>query len=182
MTNQELQALKYPIGGLSFPKEISTAMMQEWIDNIASFPNQIKTAIEGLNEAELNWIYRPDGWTIKQVIHHCADSHMNAFIRFKLALTEEIPTIKPYLEASWAQLADTTEVEVDHSVRLLEALHYRWAVLLKSMTEEDFQRKFHHPELKRDLRLQSNLCLYSWHCQHHLAHVKQAKAHKGQFL
>lgn len=122
--------------------------------------------------------YRPEGWTIRQVVHHCADSHSNAFTRFKLALTEENPSIKPYKENLWAELPDVTTAPVDWSLKIIANIHKRWVVLLKSMSIADFERTYFHPESNRVWKLFEVLALYAWHCNHHLAHVKQAKKMK----
>lgn len=177
----DLEALRYPIGKLHVPKEVSQKQMSEWINDIDSFPSNIKELTEDLSEEQLRWKYRPEGWSIHQVVHHTADSHMNAFVRFKLTLTEEIPTIKPYFEDRWAELADTTKAPISDSVSLLTGLHSRWARLLKSMNEEDFKKKLFHPEQGRELPLTFMLGLYAWHCRHHTAHIEQALEYEGQF-
>ena len=119
--------------------------------------------------------YRPEVWTIRQVVHHCADSHMNSFIRFKQTLTEDVPTIKPYEENIWAELEDSKNLDVNISVNLLFALHQRWVVLLNSFVESDWDKKFCHPETNQFIDLKTNLAIYAWHCSHHLAHVQQSK-------
>jgi uncharacterized damage-inducible protein DinB len=126
--------------------------------------------VEGLSEEQLNTPYRPGGWTVRQVVHHLPDSHMNSYVRFKLALTEDAPTIKPYDEALWANLADSSTTPLETSLALLDALHVRWVRLLKSMTDADFMREFRHPESGL-IRLDQNLALYAWHGKHHVAHI-----------
>ena len=140
--------LQYPIGRFSFPESTTAAQRQAWIREIARTPRDLRAAVAGLSEEQLDTPYRPGGWTVRQVVHHVPDSHMNAFIRFKLALTEDQPTIKPYDEARWAVLPDAT-LPVEPSLDLLEALHLRWVRLLESMSERDYQRTFVHPESGR---------------------------------
>ncbi|MES2575521.1 MAG: putative metal-dependent hydrolase [Bacteroidota bacterium] len=176
-----LEKLKFPIGQFQKPETISQNDLDSWINNIESFPSRIKNLTENLSVKELNWIYRPQGWNIKQVVHHCADSHMNSLIRFKLALTEDIPTIKPYEEQLWAELADGNSDDIYPSLQLIEGLHKRWVVLLKSFSEEELKRQFIHPANNKISSLAETIGTYAWHCNHHLAHIEQALANKGQF-
>jgi len=175
-TSIELETIRYPIGKLSVPKEISEEQISEWIDDIAEFPVHVRQLTENLSDEVLDWKYRPDSWTIRQVVHHVADSHMNSIIRFKLALTEEVPIIKPYYEEMWADLVDS-EAPISISLSLLDGLHARWTILLKSLSEDDFNRKLFHPEQGRKLTLTYMLGLYEWHCRHHLAHVQLNMLH-----
>lgn len=174
----DLETLRYPIGKLNIPKDVTPKQISQWIDDVTLFPSNIKKLTQDLSEEKLQWKYRPEGWTIRQVVHHCADSHMNAFIRFKLTLTEDTPTIKTYFEDRWAELEDS-KAPISISLSLLDGLHARWASLLKSMSEDDFKRKLFHPEQGRELSLTFMLGLYAWHCNHHLAHIKQALEHEG---
>lgn len=146
-------------------------MLNGFIADIESFPVRLRNAVENLTEVQLDTPYREDGWTIRQVVHHCADSHMNSQIRYKLALTEENPTIKPYYEDRWAELADSKEFPVEVSLKLIESIHQRWVHLLRSMKEEDFKRTFFHPEHNRSVSLGETTALYAWHSNHHLAHI-----------
>lgn len=175
------EKLRFPIGKFNVPEFISESDTQQWISEIESFSNRIYDLTHSLSVDQLNWNYRPNGWTIKQVIHHCADSHMNSLIRFKLALTEEIPTIKPYEESKWAELIDGLDYDISASLKIIEGVHYRWTILLKNFTNDDFSRRFIHPESKKIYRLDEAIGLYAWHCNHHLAHIHQAINHKGQF-
>ncbi len=181
MDDQSLYNLRYPIGKFQRTESIDHSHIDSWIKIIEEFPAKLKSEVEGLDENALNMIYRPGGWTIRQVIHHCADSHMNSFMRFKLALTEETPTIKPYFEDRWATLVDASDAPVSWSLLLLEGLHRRWVMLLKSLTDEDLDKTFIHPEHGRHISLKQNIDLYAWHCKHHLAHIQQAKRLKGKF-
>lgn len=172
MQNEEL--LKYPIGKFIKPETISENQLKSWISEIENFPNRIKILTENLSIENLSWEYRKTGWSIKQVVHHCADSHMNSFIRFKLALTEENPTIKPYQEQLWAAMEDGFDDDVSPCISILEGIHKRWILFLKSLNYNKFNRTFYHPESKQNVSLTETTGLYAWHCNHHLAHIKQA--------
>ncbi|MFP4341252.1 MAG: YfiT family bacillithiol transferase [Cyclobacteriaceae bacterium] len=172
--------LRYPIGKFKLSEAVTETHMQTWMKEIADFPEQLKTEVYGLSDVQLAWPYRPEGWNISQVIHHCADSHMNCVIRFKLALTEEAPTIKPYFEGRWAQLPDMS-APVEWSLNLLEGLHLKWAYLLRQMSAEEYERTFVHPEHGKAFTLKEALGMYAWHSNHHLAHVRQAKQYRGTF-
>lgn len=169
-----LDELKYPVGKFVKPKFITKETIDSAISEIENFPNLVKAEIQNLDERDLQLRYRPEGWTISQVIHHCADSHINSYMRFKLALTENVPTIKPYDESLWAKLPDNNLSPLVY-LKLLEALHERWVFILKSLSEEDLNKEFIHPEQSEKISLKENILIYSWHCQHHLAHISQAK-------
>jgi uncharacterized damage-inducible protein DinB len=173
METQNLEKLKYPVGKFESPQTIDNQLLKQWIDTIAQFPNRVKAAVENLSEAQLDTPYRPGGWTIRQVVHHVADSHANAFIRFKLALTEDNPTIKPYAEDKWAELADA-KLPLEPSLQILSGVHQRWLVVLNAMTEADFACTYFHPESQKNFTLKEALGLYDWHSRHHLAHIFQA--------
>lgn len=179
--NIDIESLRYPIGKLNVPKEISQDQIAKWIDDIAEFPVNIRQLTENLSGEELDWKYRPEGWSIRQVVHHCADSHLNSMVRYKLALTEDTPSIKPYREDKWAELADTFDAPISASLSLLDGLHARWVALLKSMSPEDFEKKLFHPEHEKELSLQFMTGLYAWHCRHHTAHIKQALENQDLF-
>lgn len=170
--------LRYPIG----PLQLEVSPDPDWrparIAEIEETPARLRAAVAGLSAEQLDTPYRPDGWTVRQVVHHVPDSHANAYVRFKLALTEDSPTIKPYLEARWAELPDTAETPVEVSLALLEALHRRWVILLRGMSAEDFARPLHHPEKGR-LSLDQMLALYAWHGRHHVAHVTALRERMG---
>ena len=170
----DIERLKYPIGKFSKPETISEKDIKNWITDIEQFPNRLNKLVPYLSASELNYRYRPEGWTIKQIVHHCADSHMNSFMRFKLCLTEELPTIKTYQEAKWAELPDATEADISSSLRLLEGLHARWTVLLRSLDPSVLSKQYIHPEKAQPMDLANTIALYAWHCNHHLAHIKQA--------
>ena len=169
-----LEALKFPVGKFVRPETITKDIIESAISEIENFPNLVKAEIENLDENALKLKYRPEGWTISQVVHHCADSHINSYVRFKLALTENLPTIKPYEESLWAELPDS-KLSPFVSLKLLESLHERWVFILKSLSDDDLNREFIHPEQSEKISLKENILIYSWHCQHHLAHIRQAK-------
>ena len=169
---------RYPIGRFSPDPESTPATRTRHIEAIAGLPQKMRQAIAGLKDNQLNTPYREGGWTVRQVVHHVPDSHLNAYIRFKWAMTEENPTIKPYDETAWAALKDSELTPVDVSLNLLESLHARWAVLLRSLKSEDFQRKFVHPD-SGPHDLDWLLSLYSWHGNHHLAHITSLRERLG---
>jgi hypothetical protein len=179
MESTELTTLKFPIGKYERNNDPSKETLTEWINVIAELPEQIKELTLGLSSTQIKWVYRPDGWTIQQVVHHLADSHMNSFIRFKLALTEDTPTIKPYHEDRWAKLPDAIEVEIDASLDILKGVHQRWSVLLQSLKEEQLTRTLIHPEHVKKLTIKEMIGLYAWHSNHHRAHINQALKFKG---
>ena len=167
--------LRYPIGKFNKPLNITQETVDLWIDEIESFPERLEHAVKGMSEIELATPYRPDGWTIAQVVHHCADSNLNSYIRFKWAITEENPTIKPYYEERWAELEDGKSLDIKHSLALLKALHVRWTILLRSLTKSDYKRTFVHPDNNKTYRLDENIGIYAWHGNHHIAHVRLVK-------
>ena len=164
--------LKYPIGLYEKPAVISSEHLQQYITDLAKFPKRLRLAVEALPESMMDTPYRSGGWTVRQVVHHCADSHMNNFVRIKLALTEENPTIKPYYEDRWAELPDSLTMPVEPSLAMIEGIHQRWVMLLHSMRPSDFQKGFIHPEKNRLVPLDENTGIYAWHSNHHLAHVQ----------
>ena len=170
-----IEELKYPIGKFVKPDSYTPQVLHQYILDIELFPSRLRVEVETLTDDQLDTHYRPGGWTIRQVVHHCADSHMNSFVRFKLALTEDTPTIKPYFEDRWAVLADSKSMPVEPALKLLEGLHQRWVVVLKSLSEKDFEKKFVHPEREKEIRLNETLGIYAWHCHHHLAHITSLK-------
>jgi uncharacterized damage-inducible protein DinB len=164
---------RFPIGRFEFPRSVSAEQREEFLSRLASTPALLRAAVAGLSDAQLDTPYREGGWTIRQVVHHLPDSHMNSYIRFKLALTEDEPTIKPYDEAAWANLRDSAETPIGISLNLLESLHARWVTLLRALPEEEWYRTMRHP-VNGLLRLDQVLALYAWHGDHHIAHIKNA--------
>lgn len=179
MTPTELERLRYPIGPYQPPAEITADTLQSWIDQLASHPAALRQLVGGLNEAQLDTPYRPGGWTIRQVVHHLPDSHLNSYIRMKWALTEDKPLIKAYKEALWAALPDGRQAGVQLSLDLLQALHARWVWWLRAMDPADWLRSYVHPETKQEVRLDRHLGLYAWHCEHHYAHIAQLMKRNG---
>lgn len=170
--------LQYPIGRLTFDPNVTDEKRRAWIRQIAEAPGALRSAVAGLDAAQMDTPYRPGGWTVRQVLHHVPDSHMNAYIRFKLALTEDNPTIKPYDEAAWAAVADTARTDPEVSLRLLDALHSRWVVLLESLKPEDFARPLRHPE-SGPMTVDRLLQMYAWHGRHHVAHIVALRERSG---
>jgi len=166
--------LKYPIGKFQRPDTVTPEMRAAYIAAIAAAPELLREAVHSLNDEQLDTPYRPEGWTVRQVIHHVADSHMHSNIRMRFALTSLEPTIMPYEESVWAELPDARYLPVEVSLQLLESLHHRWVTLLKSLGDADFARAFRHPELGT-VRLDSNLALYAWHGRHHTAHITRLR-------
>jgi len=167
----DLEKLKYPIGQFVMPEVFDVHQVEIWISEIEALPEHIQKATENLSDEDLNLTYRPGGWTLRQVIHHIPDSHMNAYIRFKQAFTEEIPIIKPYHEELWAETHEAKTGGVLMSILLLSALHQRWVAFLKTLNMEDYQRKYIHPAQEIELSLANMLGMYAWHGKHHLAHI-----------
>jgi hypothetical protein len=161
---------RYPIGKVQLV-DYSEKERDAKIADILFLPRMLEYAVLNLDESQIQTPYREGGWTVHQLIHHLADSHMNAFIRFKLALTEENPVIKPYLEDKWSELADVSDVPINISITLLHALHHRWHRLLESMSVDDFRRTVFHPEKEKDITLWDMLLIYAWHGKHHVAHI-----------
>jgi hypothetical protein len=170
--------LRYPIGKY-ISQPFSEKTLGEWLIDIKNLPQHLENAILNLDEAQLNTQYRDEGWTVKQVVHHVADSHMNAYIRFKLGLTEDNPTIKPYDEAAWAEMIDTRNLPVNISLTILHAVHMRLHEILKNMSEADFGRTLFHPEHQKEMTLWYLLGLYAWHGRHHTAHIISVRERKG---
>jgi len=174
-----IESLKYPAGKLNIPVQISETKIQEYIATIEEFPERVATEIKNLTDVELlNYHYRTGGWNIKQVLNHCIDSHMNSFIRFKLVLTEDNPTIRPYDETAWAELPDSLLYGVSESIQLLHSIHKRWVFLLNNLTTEEFMKTFVHPDGYEVVSLKENLCIYAWHCENHFLHIANAKKFK----
>jgi hypothetical protein len=165
--NPELEDLRYPIGRFQKQDQYSADEIKSNIQIISALPSKFMNLLGGWDEEKLDTPYRPDGWTIRQLIHHVADSHMNAYIRFRLALTEDSPTIKPYMENLWAELPDAKSAQIDLSLQLMKYIHLRWVLLMNSMDEADLARTYVHPETGRIYPLSEVIALYAWHSEHH---------------
>ena len=172
-SDPKAEALRFPIGRFQLPTTISAADRARYIEEIAAAPAAMRAAVKGMSETKLNTPYRPGGWTIRQVVHHVPDSHMNAYIRMKLALTEDEPRITTYMEDLWAELPDSRVVPVETSLQLLESVQERWVALMRSMTDAQWQRAYMHPEQGR-FPLDRQAALYAWHGKHHVAHITRA--------
>ena len=170
--------LSYPIGRFDFGKPVVAEARPQLIAEIEAAPARFREAVRGLGDEQLDTPYRPGGWTVRQVVHHFADSHMNAYVRFRLALTENEPTIRPYDQKAWAELPDARTAPVEPSLQLIEGMHARWVRLLETLSDADFARTFRHPELGL-VRLDSNLALYAWHGRHHAAHIAGLRQRNG---
>jgi poly(3-hydroxyalkanoate) synthetase len=175
----DLEKLKYPVGKFQMPAAITRKNLENYFSVIADFPGKLEKEVIHLSDAQLDTPYRPGGWTVRQVVHHCADSHINSLTRLKLTLTEENPTVKPYFEERWAELSDGKIMPVSASLKMIEGIHARWVFLLRSLTDEQYKRSFIHPEHGKKFRLDENTALYAWHCDHHLAHITELKKREG---
>jgi len=169
---------RYPIGRFDRNIIVIKEMRNDFIKTIETLPEQLKREVESLSPQQLDTPYREDGWTVRQVVHHIPDSHINAYVRFKLALTEDNPQIKTYEEHLWAELPDTFNTPIDVSLKLLDSVHTRWAILLNTLSDKQFERTFQHPEWG-NITLSRTLALYAWHSKHHLAHIIELKKSMG---
>ena len=179
MEELDLEKLKFPIGKFEAPTTYTTEYISEKIEEIAAFPEKIKKETLHLNDEQLDTPYRPGGWTVRQVIHHCAESHMNCFIRIKWALTENNPVIKAYDETLWSELPDNLKMPILPTLNLLEGLHYRLAFIMKNLSEADLEKSFIHPENNSEYRIKQIIGTYAWHGNHHLAHITNLKKYKN---
>jgi len=174
-----IDELRYPLGKYYPPENITANQREEWLNTIIDLPTQMDAAAKNLNDEQLDCPYREGGWTVRQVVHHVADSHMNAYIRFKLAITEDNPTIKPYEEKDWAELNDSKNAPIENSLLIIKYLHRRWAQVIQQIKDAEWERTFYHPENKRTYTLAFALGLYAWHSQHHVAHITNLRKLKG---
>lgn len=170
--------LRYPIGEFKYEGPLTDDQRAAFIGELEETPARMRVAVAGLNDEQLDTPYRPGGWTVRQVVHHVPESHLNSYVRFKLAITEDEPTIKPYFEDRWAELDDARQAPIALSLDLLEALHGRWVWFLRSLKQADFQRTFRHPDLGI-VSVDKNIALYAWHGQHHVAHITSLRARMG---
>jgi uncharacterized damage-inducible protein DinB len=170
--------LQYPIGKYKKPEHIDAGQRERFIQEIAAVPKELRKSVEGLDDAQLNTPYREGGWTVRQVVHHLPDSHMNAYVRLKLALTKSEPLVKTYEEASWAELPDVKAVPIEVSLVLLDALHTRWIACLRGLAGDVFEKKFRHPALGL-MSINEQLALYAWHGKHHIAHITSLRQRMG---
>jgi hypothetical protein len=171
--------LRYPVEKFVMPASWNSADLLHWRTDLLELPHRLRTAVAGLDDAQLDTSYRNAGWTVRQTVQHLADSHMNAYCRFRLALTEETPTIKPYLEARWAELADARTLPIQPSLSILDGMHTRLLTLIDAMTRDQWWRAFVHPEHGRTMTLWQTASLYAWHSRHHVAHIADLRARMG---
>ena len=174
MKEESLEKLRYPIGKFDWDSDLSPKTLKEAIVKIEIFPLNLTKTVSSLDVKTLKHRYRPNGWTIAQVIHHLADSHMHSYLRFKHAILEDTPSIKDYEEAKWANLPDASTIEIDYSLNLIKALHFRWVYFLKELKFKDYKKSYFHRERNKYYPLDTTLLIYAWHCDHHLAHIKNA--------
>lgn len=174
-----MDTFQYPIGKFEPSETVDNEQREAWIKQLADTPAILRTVVRGFSEQQLDTPYRPGGWSVRQVVHHLPDSHMNSYVRFKLALTEDCPTIKPYKENLWAQLDDYQNTPIDVSLTLLDSLHARWVRLLSSLTDCQFSRTFTNPESGATFTLETALELYAWHSRHHIAQITSLKERMG---
>ena len=179
MEDLTAEELRYPIGKVKLPDVIKSQDINDWISVLEETPNKVKHLVRNLNEKQLDTPYREEGWTIRQVLHHLVDSHMNSYIRFKWALTEDEPVIKAYFEERWAELPDSTGGPIELALEALEALHVKWTYLLRSLDKDQLKRSFVHPESKSKVSLEQNIGIYAWLSQHHIAHIENLMKRRG---
>src|SRR5260370_25271933 len=173
-----MEDLQYPIGKFKWDGSASAEQLRKWVDEIAAAPVLLRAAVDGLSPEQIDTPYRPGGWTVRQLVHHVPDSHLNSYMRFRLALTEQEPTIKPYDQQRWAELADSRTAPMEVSLALLESLHERSFLLLRALTATDWKRTFRHPELGV-VNLEGTAALYAWHGRHHVAHITSLRQRMG---
>lgn len=169
-----MEDLRFPVGKFHYDGSPNDQQKQAFLNEVEQTPAKLRAAVKGLSDSQLDTPYRPEGWTVRQVVHHVPDSHLNAYIRFKLGLTEDDPTIKPYAEDRWAELSDTKATPIEVSLTLLDSLHDRWVRLLRALTPEQWKRTFRHPEMG-PMTLEKTLALYAWHGRHHVAHITELR-------
>ena len=179
MEKETLEQLRYPIGKFNMPESITENDLKQWITVLENLPQRLSDLVTPLTEQQLETPYRPEGWTVRQLVHHISDSHHNSYIRFKWALTEDTPTIKAYDEKAWAELFDTRTAPIQMSLNHLSAIHAKLVYLLKGLSEEDLQRSFVHPDGNQETTLKENIGRYAWHSNHHYAHIENLIQRKG---
>ncbi|MDX6747346.1 putative metal-dependent hydrolase [Polaribacter sp. PL03] len=175
----DIEQLKYPIGKVVLPTKITKKDIEEWVSVLERFPQELEFLTKELSENQLDTPYRKDGWTIRQVIHHCYDSHHNSYTRFKWALTEDKPIIKAYYEERWAELEDSNTAPIFLSIDALKALHSKWVYLLRTLSIQDLDKQFRHPSNNEVISLKENIGIYAWHSKHHFAHIEELMLRKG---
>tara|TARA_R110000868_G_scaffold56488_7_gene174821 strand:- start:6602 stop:7147 length:546 start_codon:yes stop_codon:yes gene_type:complete len=178
MTSDELYQLQYPIGKFDCPNYIGAEQIENWISILEQFPNRLEDLVKRLNDEQLKTVYRPNGWTVRQVVHHLSDSHHHSYTRFKWALTEDKPIIKAYYEDRWAELEDSKKAPIALSIQHLKAIHSKLVYLLKGLSQADLNKAFIHPKSNKEVALKENIGIYAWHCNHHYAHIENVLKQK----
>jgi hypothetical protein len=181
MKSEQFNNLRYPIGHFKPPEKYTSQIMEDYKINLLFFPTKLRKEVEKLTDAQLDTTYRVGGWTIRQIVHHLADSQINAYVRFKLALTEEQPFVKPYYEDKWAKLEDSLKLPIEPSLKILEGIHHRWAFMIDQLSVDERNRTFIQPEEMKAYHLKEHIARYVWHGQHHLAHIVNLKKDRGWF-
>ncbi len=176
---ENMDSVRYPVGKFEKPDKILKSDVSRWCKEIERLPRDLKKLVAGLNDQQLDTPYREGGWTVRQVIHHLADSHINAYCRIKLALTEDNPTVKPYEEKLWAELSDAKTADIKFSMQILAGIHKRWGLAIRAMSKDDYKRTFFHPANGRNQSIGEIIGMYAWHCRHHFAHIQNLKTAKG---
>ncbi|WP_338356294.1 YfiT family bacillithiol transferase [Yeosuana marina] len=179
MTDLELEKLKYPIGKFDCPNNISQSNIEDWIFILEQFPKRLENLVKNLSNEQLDTVYRPNGWTVRQVVHHVSDSHHHSYTRFKWALTEDKPVIKAYYEDRWADFEDSRTAPIDMSIQHIKAIHFKLVYLLKQLSENDLNKSFIHPETKKQVVLKENIGMYAWHSNHHYSHIENLLKRNG---
>lgn len=179
MDNLSLEQLKYPIGKFECPSRISEEQVESWVSILEHFPDRLENLVKNLSDEQLDTPYRPGGWTVRQVIHHVSDSHHHSYTRFKWALTEDEPVIKPYFEARWAALIDSKTAPIEMSLNHLKTIHFKLVYLLKTLSDDDLNKCFIHPETNEKVVLKKNIGIYAWHSNHHYAHIENLLKEKN---
>ena len=174
-----LEELKYPIGQANIPENITKKNIEDWISILERFPQELEFLVKELSDNQLDTPYRESGWTIRQVVNHCYDSHHNSYLRFKWALTEDKPVIKAYYEERWAELNDSKYAPIFLSIDALKALHAKWGYSLKGLTDSELEKTFIHPSGNNEVSLKENICIYAWHSKHHFAHIEELMIRNG---
>lgn len=176
MSDKSLELKRYPIGKFERPEEIRKELLKKWLKSLEQFPGDLENLLAHISDDDLESQYRPGSWTVRQIVHHLADSHINAYIRVKLALTEDRPVIKTYREMAWSELPDVEFTDIQVSLGLLRAVHQRWVTLLRSLNTAELKRGYYHPENEMEVSVAESIGLYAWHGEHHLAHIREALA------
>lgn len=174
MSQKSLELKKYPIGRFEAPEKIQEELLEQWAQSLELLPRALEETLANTKDEDLDKMYRPGSWTVRQLVHHMADSHLNGYLRMKLALTEDKPTIKPFEENAWVELSDIEDADIEVSLQLISSLHRRWLALISKLNTAELSRSFYHPDNKLNISVAECIGLYAWHGEHHLAHIREA--------